>query len=31
LVKRAKKAVLAAATEGLRRYILNGRTSPAPG
>jgi hypothetical protein len=31
LVKRAKKAVLAAATEGLRRYVLNSRPSPAPG
>ncbi|MBB3601920.1 uncharacterized protein YndB with AHSA1/START domain [Mycolicibacterium sp. BK556] len=31
LVKRAKKTVLAAATEGLRRFVLNGRTSAAPG
>jgi hypothetical protein len=31
LVKRAKKAVLAAATEGLRRYVLNSGPSPAPG
>jgi hypothetical protein len=31
LVKRVKKTVLAAATEGLRRYVLNDGTSPAPG
>jgi carbon monoxide dehydrogenase subunit G len=31
LVKRAKKTVLAAATEGLRRFVLGGKASAAPG
>lgn len=31
LMKRAKKTVLSAATEGLRRFVLAGRTSSAPG
>ncbi|MCX2928722.1 SRPBCC family protein [Mycobacterium sp. CVI_P3] len=31
LVKRAKKTVLEAATEGLRRRVLNGKTSTATG
>lgn len=31
LVKRARKTVLTSATEGLRRFVLNGGPSPAPG